>query len=57
MLQDFWCRPGWTGGNPVPQSPIHQKGVYDLAGNPKPAQAVVSDWFHRTQQYDLPGPP
>jgi beta-glucuronidase len=57
MLQDFWCRPGWTGGNPVPQSPVHQKGVFDLAGNAKPAAAVVSDWFHRTQQYDLPGPP
>jgi hypothetical protein len=54
MLQEFRARPGWSGGNPYPTPPIHQKGVLDLNGNPKPAAQVVSDWFHRTQQYDLP---
>jgi beta-glucuronidase len=54
MLQDFWCRPGWTGGNPRGNPPVHQKGIFDLNGTAKPAAAVVSDWFHRTQQYDLP---
>jgi beta-glucuronidase len=54
MLQEFWCRPGWTGGNPFPQSPVHQKGIFDLNGNPKPGAAVVGDWYRRTQQFDLP---
>jgi beta-glucuronidase len=57
MLQDFWCRPGWTGGNPKAVPPVHQKGIFDLAGNQKPGAAVVSDWFHRTPQYDLPVTP
>ncbi|MEA2443929.1 MAG: beta-glucuronidase [Thermoleophilales bacterium] len=54
MLQAFRARPGWSGGNPYPDPPVHEKGVLDLQGNPKPAAQVVSDWFHRTQQYDLP---
>jgi beta-glucuronidase len=54
MLQEFWCRPNWSGGNPRPQSPVHQKGIFDLNGNPKPAAQLVGDWFRRTQQYDLP---
>jgi beta-glucuronidase len=54
MFQEFWCRPGWTGGNPRPQPPLHQKGIYDYLGNAKPAAALVSDWFHRTQQIDIP---
>jgi beta-glucuronidase len=57
MLQEFRARPGWTGGNPHPTPPIHAKGVLDLNGNPKPAAQIVSDWFHRTQQYDLPENP
>jgi beta-glucuronidase len=54
MLQEFWCRPNWSGGNPYPQPPVHQKGIFDLNGNPKPAAQVVGDWFRRTQQFDLP---
>ena len=54
MFQEFWCRPDWSGGNPRPQSPVHQKGIFDYAGNPKPAAGVVGDWFRRTQQFDLP---
>ena len=26
-LREFLVRPGWDGGNPVPQPPIHQKAV------------------------------
>jgi beta-glucuronidase len=54
MLQEFWCRPAWSGGNPKPQSPVHQKGIFDMTGNAKPAAAVISDWYHRTQQFDIP---
>jgi beta-glucuronidase len=54
MLQEFWCRPNWSGGNPYPQPPVHQKGIFDLNGNPKPAAQLVGDWFRRTQQFDLP---
>ncbi|MFL5781370.1 MAG: glycoside hydrolase family 2 TIM barrel-domain containing protein [Thermoleophilaceae bacterium] len=56
MLMAFRCRPNWDGGNPRPTPPIHEKGVFDLNGDPKPAAAVMSDWYHRTQQYDLPAP-
>jgi beta-glucuronidase len=24
---EFWCRPGWTGGNPSPVPPFHVKGL------------------------------
>jgi beta-glucuronidase len=56
MLMNFWCRPDWSGGNPRPSPPMHAKGVFDYQGNPKPAAAEMSDWYHDTQQYDLPGP-
>ena len=54
MLQEFWCRPEWSGGNPRPAPPVHQKGIFDMNGNAKPGAAVVGDWFRRTQQFDLP---
>ena len=56
MLMNFHCRPTWSGGNPHPSPPMHAKGVFDYHGHPKPAAAVLSKWFHATQQYDLPGP-
>ncbi|TML80687.1 MAG: hypothetical protein E6G07_05975 [Actinobacteria bacterium] len=56
MLMNFHCRPTWSGGNPHPSPPMHTKGVFDYHGHPKPAAAVLSKWFHATQQYDLPGP-
>jgi beta-glucuronidase len=56
MLMAFHARPGWSGGNPRPTPPMHEKGVFDFKGNAKPAAQVMSDWYHRTQQYDLPAP-
>jgi beta-glucuronidase len=56
MLMAFRCRPGWAGGNPHPSPPVHEKGVFDLHGRAKPAAKVMSDWYHSTQQYDLPAP-
>jgi beta-glucuronidase len=50
-LQTFKARPGWDGGNPQPTPPFHEKGVFDYAGKPKPAAAVVSRWYHQTKQY------
>jgi beta-glucuronidase len=55
MLMAFHARPGWAGGNPYPDPPMHEKGVFDFNGNPKPGAAVLSAWYHKTQQYDLPG--
>jgi len=50
-LMTFKCRPGWNGGNPRPDAPYHEKGVFDYFGNPKPAAAVISQWYHQTVQY------
>ena len=40
-LNEFWVRPGWSGGNPRPVSPVHQKGLITYAGERKPAWEVV----------------
>jgi len=53
-LQEFRVRPGWEGGNPRPQSPIHQKGVVDFDGNRKPAFFDLQRLFRATPQL---GPP
>jgi beta-galactosidase/beta-glucuronidase len=50
-LMTFKCRPHWDGGNPRPNPPYHDKGVFDYFGNPKPAASVVSQWYHQTVQY------
>jgi beta-glucuronidase len=50
VLQDFAARPGWGGGNPVPNPPFVQKGVFDLQGNFKPALFVLSAIYHATVQ-------
>jgi beta-glucuronidase len=56
MLIEFHVRPGWSGGNPFPSAePLHQKGVFDFNGNPKPAAAVLERWFKATQQWDIGG--
>jgi beta-galactosidase/beta-glucuronidase len=52
MLIEFRVRPGWMGGNPFSSPPMHQKAVFDFKGNPKPAAAVLSRWYHQTLQYD-----
>ena len=49
-LQDFVCRPGWSGGNPFPNPPFFYKGLIDLAGNPKPAFAQVAAAYAATPQ-------
>jgi beta-glucuronidase len=57
-LNEFRVRPGWEGGNPRPQPPIHQKGLLrygDLSR--KPAWADVQRSFSTTRQFVPPGPP
>jgi beta-glucuronidase len=49
-LEDFLVRPGWTGGNPYPSPPTFEKGLYDIAGNPKPAVSVAQAAFDATKQ-------
>jgi beta-glucuronidase len=56
MLIEFHVRPGWSGGNPHPSPPMHQKGVFYYDLDPKPAAAAMSDWYHKAKQYDLPLP-
>jgi beta-glucuronidase len=36
-LQEFRVRPNWEGGNPHPNSPLHQKGLITFDGQRKPA--------------------
>ena len=49
-LQEFRVRPFWDGGNPRPESPIHQKGLVTLDGVRKPAFADVQAAFRATRQ-------
>ena len=49
-LQEFRVRPGWEGGNPRPQAPVHQKGLLTFAGAPKPAWFDVQQLFKATNQ-------
>jgi beta-glucuronidase len=51
-LNEFRVRPGWEGGNPRPQAPIHQKGLVTYDRTRKPAFADVQRWY--TQPYYLP---
>jgi len=50
-LEEFAVRPNWEGGNPLPDPPIHQKGLITMAGVKKPAFNDVSQIFHATQQW------
>ncbi len=34
-MQDFAARPGWGGGDPLPNPPFVQKGPIDINGNPR----------------------
>ena len=52
-LREFECRPGWAGGNPLPQPPLHQKGLVAYNGTPKPAYADVQQIYRATQQVGL----
>jgi beta-glucuronidase len=49
-LQDFVAFPGYNGADPWANSPINEKGLLDMNGNPKPAFAIVSSSFHSTVQ-------
>ena len=58
LLQDFAASPGATGGNPWPDPPFVQKGLFDLLGNPKPAFSVVASIYKATVQIaPAPGSP
>jgi beta-glucuronidase len=49
ILQDFKVRPGWSGGNPVPDPPWVHKGLIDQNGNVKPVYAVTKQAYERTK--------
>jgi beta-glucuronidase len=53
-LREFLVRPGWDGGNPVPQPPMHQKAVLSYDGSAKPAYYDLQAAFRATQQYPVP---
>jgi beta-glucuronidase len=54
-LEEFRVRPGWEGGNPRPEPPIHQKGLLRFADHSrKPAWFDVQRLFASTPQI---GPP
>jgi hypothetical protein len=50
LPQNFAARPGWGGGDPWPDPPFVQKGLVDLAGNPKPAFGVVQSIYRASTQ-------
>ena len=49
-LEEFRVRPGWDGGNPRPNPPIHQKGLISFAGVRKPAFFEAQRLFKATAQ-------
>ncbi len=53
-LQAFAAKPGWGGGDPLPDPPWVEKGLVSPTGALKPAFAVVSAIYHATVQI---GPP
>jgi beta-glucuronidase len=53
-LREFVCAPNWAGGNPVPNPPMHQKGLLTYGGQPKPAYADVRAAYRATQQVAAP---
>jgi glycosyl hydrolase family 2 len=50
-LNEFRVRPEWEGGNPWPMPPLHQKGLINYDGQPKPAFFDAQRWFRGTSQY------
>jgi beta-glucuronidase len=50
-IQEFRVRPGWDGGNPHPDPPIHEKGLLRFDGTKKPAWFDVQRLYHATRQY------
>lgn len=57
-LEEFRVRPGWQGGNPRPNPPIHEKGLITFGGVKKAAWFDVQRIFRGTTQIrarPLPG--
>lgn len=53
-LQEFRVRPNWDGGNPRPNSPVHEKGLLRYNdGSRKPAWFDVQRSFAATNQLGL----
>jgi beta-glucuronidase len=50
-LRDYWVRPEWTGGNQDPTPPLSRKGLFEIDGTPKPAEAVVEREFKATPPF------
>jgi beta-glucuronidase len=55
-LREFLVRPGWDGGNPVPNPPFHQKALLSYDGVAKPAYYDLQAAFRATQQYPSAAP-
>jgi beta-glucuronidase len=55
-LREFLVRPGWDGGNPIPNPPFHQKAVISYDGTVKPAYYDLQAAYRATQQYPAPAP-
>jgi beta-glucuronidase len=55
-LREFLVRPGWDGGNPIPNPPFHQKAVISYDGTAKPAYYDLQAAYRATQQYPAPAP-
>ena len=50
-MQDFAARPGWGGGDPLPDPPFVQKGPIDINGNPRePLFATLQSIYTQTVQ-------
>jgi beta-glucuronidase len=50
-LQEFRVRPNWDGGNPHPDSPVHEKGLLRYDGTKKPAWFDIERLFKATNQF------
>src|SRR3954469_24239117 len=55
-LREFLVRPGWDGGNPIPNPPFHQKAVLSYDGVAKPAYYDLQAAYLSTQQYPAAAP-
>jgi beta-glucuronidase len=53
-LQEFKVRPNWDGGNPRPNSPLHEKGVITYNGAFKPGYYDLQAQFRAIKQYGAP---
>ena len=47
-LRDFRVKPGWAGGNPLPNPPVNEKGLVDDQGRKKPAWGTVRQIYRAT---------